>query len=607
MGKILKILKVKDSVAIIAIILLLAKILGFIKFRIIAGLFGIQRELDIFWAAFVIPDTLFNVLIAGSINAAVIPVFSGVLHKDGEHRLVKLFTVTTTVLSALLLLLVALAYIWTPEISLFMATHGFLGDVNLKDVPLLDAEFKSLVDLTRIMLISPFLLSISAIITSFLQVHKRFFVTTIAPLLYNAGFIWGALLLVQKYNMGIRGLAWSVVLGSFLHIAIQLPVLNEFIQKKLNIHTLGIKNGRAAFYLKEVAKMAKLAIPRTLGLIGEQINVVINTIISFSLTSGALSAYRYALSLHLLPVQILGAAIAQVALPEFAELYAKNDISGFKNKYNKAIRQTFYLIMPAVMILVVLRLPIVRLVYGTGEFNWLATVVTSWCLALLGVAVISQAVVAITMRALFATHSNWLPFITTLITVVINIAASYFFTNFFSHYMDWRPIVAQILRQLADGLNGVGGATVGSTVGSFATDLGKWFTTRNHYDAAVGGLALSLSLTFFIEMLLNFAFLQSKVKVHTWKETWYPIVKILLASFAMMLSMYPIYRYMDLWLNTAYTINVIITLGVTVFIGSCVYVILSWVQDIEEFEEMVSIIPRILKKLVGRAPKVTKG
>jgi putative peptidoglycan lipid II flippase len=214
-------------------VLVLTKVLGFLKIRIIAQLFGVSRELDIFWAAFAIPDTLFNVLVAGAINAAIIPMFSAVLHKDGDRPYNDLFKRLNFLYIILFLFLGGLVYVYAPTIGEFLtrsqSLHSFLGTTS----DIARSDIQTFTSLMRIMLLSPLLLGISSLVTAFLQVKKRFFVTSLAPLFYNLGMIVVSLLFVRWMGMGVEGIAWSVVAGSAFHLAVQIPsVLNAY--KRMN-------------------------------------------------------------------------------------------------------------------------------------------------------------------------------------------------------------------------------------------------------------------------------------------------------------------------------------------------------------------------------------
>ena len=591
MDLIKKIFKARDSISIIMILLLVTKFLGFIRFRIIAGTFGTSRELDMFWAAFIIPDTLFNILVAGSINAAIIPVFSKALHKDGEAHLVNLMKTTILCLSGLWIILSIILYVFAYDIGVFIVSTGFIGDFLDVSTTLNVNDLGTFVQLIRIMLLSPILLGVSSIITAFLQVHKKFFITTLAPFMYNLGMII-VIMVTSKYtNWGVKGLAWSVVFGSLLHLLVQLPLVKKFVSIELKDKKIETFN-HFKTYLKEVFYMAKLWIPRVLSFISEQFNVAVNTIISFSLTEGALSAYRFALSLYQLPVHIFAGAYAQVSLPELSEAYAKGDLQKFKEIFSSALKKMLFIIIPSVAIILVLRLPIVRLAYGTGEFDWWATVVTSWSLALLSFAIVGQSVVSLVLRALYSIQETKLPLIATLVTIIVNIIASYYFTNFFSHYLDWRPIISEVFSQLSGSLVNEGQSFT-LTLADLIRDLGIWFTTRNKYDASIGGLSFGLSIAFFVEMSLNMLFLNKKVKVLDKVTVVIPILKMVFNSALSFVAMYVSYKLLDISLDTTRTINVILVFFLTSGIGILIYIGLSYFYKVKEVDVVTDIYNRL--------------
>jgi len=608
-----KVFKQRNTVAIISFILLLTKVVGFLKLRMISGYFGASRELDLFWAASLVPDTIFNILIAGSINAAVIPVFAEVKHLKGERKLVKLFAMTAFFVSMTLLLITSVAFVYA-ESTAGLLTDGFTVTFfghSWIIKPMLEGltsdNLSMLVQLSRILLLSPLVLSISALISSFLQVHKQFFITTIAPFVYNISFVTVIMAYAKITNKipTAYTLAWAIVLASTMHLLTQLPLLFNFVRKSLNILSISDINGKTLYYYKEVKRMMLLAVPRVLGILGEYINLVINTIRGLGLAEGALSANKYAISLYALPGQIFASAIAQVTLPNLSEHFAKGNIKQFKKSFNRALRWTMFLMLPSAMVLLVLRLPIVRIVYGTGEFDWWDTVVTSWALALLSGAVIGQAVIALVMRAFFAMKETWLPLIATVVSVIVNIVATYYFINFFSHYLDWRPIFEQIGSQLSNSIGDAGVSGLFATLGSFISDLRIWFTTRSDYDAAVGGLSLGLSVTFLVEMVFGMYFLQRKMKIFSWKETWDPILEMAFASIAAGFAMYGTYRLFELLLDTSYVLNLILTFVSAVSVGGIVYLIYAWFMDIPEMKDVCGLVGKMhfVKKFIGRGKK----
>lgn len=579
----------RDRVATIMMILVLTKVLGFLKIRIIAQFFGVSRELDIFWAAFAIPDTLFNVLVAGMINAAIIPVFSSVLHKDGDNGLKNLFKRLNFLFVLFFVVISALAFALAPAIGDFLTRseglHSFFGSQST----VAPAEVTLFASLMRIMLLSPLLLGVSSLVTAYLQVRKRFFVTSLAPLLYNFGMILVSLVLVLWFDMGVDAIAWSVVAGSALHLLVQIPTFLTYYKASKDGVKNSLKRLFATIFNKEVIEVFKLALPRILGLLGEQVNVVVNTIISFTLSAGALSAYKFAFSLHLFPVQIFGGAISQIALPNLAEQFARGDIKEFEKTFNMALRRTLYLILPVVAVLLVLRLPLVRLAYGVGEFDWWATVITSWCLALLSLAILGQAVVTIVLRAFYAIHETRLPLVATVVAIIINIIGAYYFTNFFSHYFDWRPILDQIVLQV----NSMNGGGLLEVLRSFGSDIVLWSTTRNVSDAAVGGLALATSVAFIAEMVVAMYLLSRRLPVITFKSTFKPLLPMLFNTFIMFVGMYFVYKLSDFNLDTTRTLAVITLTIVTTAFGCVSYAIGSVLLRLEEYDLVLGQVKQL--------------
>ena len=294
-----------------------------------------------------------------------------------------------------------------------------------------------------------------------------------------------------------------------------------------------------------------------LGILGEQLNTIVNTFISFTLSAGALSAYKFAFSLHMFPVSIVGSAIAQVALPDLAKCSSRKEDSEFRKVLNNSIQLALYLVLPIVGVMFVLRLPIVRLIYGTGAFDWQDTLLTAWSLALLSVSIIGQTVVQILLRAFYALKDTWKPLIAISFGIVINLLGAYYLTNFFSHYYDWRPILEQIWIQLSQA-NGRGVLPV---VNSFFQDFLRWSTTRGESNLAVGGLALSLSLAYLVQTVVSFFILGRVKKVLSWQDTIYPLLMKTVNTLIMMLGMYFVFKLFDFKLDTTRTVSIIVLTG----------------------------------------------
>ena len=567
-------------------LLLVTKVVGFFKLRTLAELFGATHELDIFWAAFTIPDLLFTILVAGSINAALIPLFSDILHKKGQEALDKFFNRFSVVLSTFIILIASVLFIFTPQITSLLINNENAQQFLNFSTQLTHDDITLFVKLTRIMMLSPVLLGISTLITAYLQTKKQFFVTSLAPLFYNIAMMLFPYIFTALGYKGVEVVAISAVLGSLFHLVVQIPAFGKYFKEKFIINTKILKEGIKD---KETKVAIRLALPRTISLLLEQINVVINTVISFSLQAGALSAYKFAVSLHQFPINIIGSAIAQTALPNLAE--TNEDYEKFKKVLNKSIQQALFLVFPLTGIMLVLRLPIVRLAYGTGAFDWNDTLLTAWCLALLSISIIGQTVVQILLRAFYALKETWKPLTAIIIGIIVNILCSYFITNFFSHYFDWRPILGQITSQLSDRQETI------ATIKSFFSDFFRWCITRGDSNMGVGGLTFALGAAYIVEMIVLTKQLDKKIHFVDIEENVKPTLKKLCNTLLMIIGMYLIYKLFNVQLNTSRTISIIILTMVTSIYGLLSYWVGAKVFGIPEVDVIERKIINMIRKI----------
>jgi putative peptidoglycan lipid II flippase len=585
----------KNGVVSVMGLLLLTKILGFFKLRIIAQLFGASHDLDIFWAAFTIPDMVFLVIVAGSINAAIIPIFSDILYDKGKKSLDSLFNKITVLFSGILLILTILLFIFTPQIGQWLICSDKASLILGSSTTLVSTDVGRFVNIMRIGLISPFILGLSNFITAYLQVRKQFFVTSLAPAFYNLGMIIFPIIFVRYLGWGIYGLAWSAIVGSVLHLVVQIPLFIKYYRQS---KTNPIKNLKNILKSSAVIKTIKLATPRVLSILAEQFNVIVNTVISFTLTAGTLSAYKFAYSLHMFPINIIGSAVAQVSLPNLAESSKEIGKKKFDSVLNNAMQFAMYLVLPIVSILIVLRLPIVRLTYGAGAFDWQDTLLTSWCLVLLSLSIVGQTLMQIIMRAFYALKDTWKALIITLIGIGINLTFVIFLTNFFSHYYDWRIIVEQMFYQISHA-NGAGLLPV---IKSFFTDLFTWMTTRGDSSLAVGGLAVGVSMTYLVETIIGFCYLNkvTEVKLITWKKTIRPLLLKILNAGLMSVGMYFVFKIFDWQLDTTRTVWVAFLTLITATYGAVSYLLGSYLFKIPEFDQIKRYILELITNFRNR-------
>ena len=277
---------------------LVSRLLGVLRDRVLAGEFGAGAELDMYYAAFRIPDLVFNLLVLGALSAGFIPVFSGYLKNKKEAW--ELVNVATNALGIALLLLTALLLLITP-LLMRMITPGFDS-----------TQLEITSQLARIMFLSPLLLGISAIWGGVLQSLRQFFIYSLAPIVYNVGIIIGALYFVP--SLGVYGLAWGVVLGAGLHMLIQLPPVLR----------LGYRYRPVIdFEHRGFRKIVAMMLPRTLGLLTSQLNFLVITIIGSTLAAGSIAIFNLANNLQSFPLGIFGISFAIAAFPTLSELADK--------------------------------------------------------------------------------------------------------------------------------------------------------------------------------------------------------------------------------------------------------------------------------------------
>jgi putative peptidoglycan lipid II flippase len=397
------------AAALVALSSLISRFLGIIRDRILAGNFGAGTTLDIYYAAFRIPDLIFNLVVLGALSAGFIPVFTSLIKHwkndgdEGSHNKEAWF-LASNILNFLILGLAALSVIgiiFAPFLTKLI-TPGFSPEEQVK-----------VASLTRIMFLSPVFLGLSGIFGGILQSFKRFLIYSFAPIFYNLGIIIGALYFVDIW--GLAGLAWGVVLGAFLHFVVQMPAAYNLGFRYLFKLSWGDKNTR---------KIGKMMIPRTMSLAISQVNLVVTTIIASSLPSGSLTAFNFANNLQSFPVGIFGISFAIAAFPALSEnAHNKEKLT---EHFSSTVRQILFFVIPATILIIALRAQIIRVVLGTGNFDWRATFMTMDALGFFAISLFAQATIPLVVRVFYARHDSKTPFYLGLISIAINIILSFY-------------------------------------------------------------------------------------------------------------------------------------------------------------------------------------
>lgn len=378
----------------------LSRVLGWVRLVVITNLFGAHADLDAYFAAFRLPDTIFQLVAAGALSSALIPVLAG-LFERGENE--RAWRVVSTVLNCMLLALVGLAVavaIWAPVI-VPLVTPGF---------DMVNTELT--VRLTRIMLLSPILLALGSVASSVLNARGRFGAAAIAPTLYNLAII-GAALLLAPY-MGVEALAVGVVIGSLLHLAIQLPpIIRERFRLSFNID-LSDTAARQALLLM---------LPRAFGLGASQITFMVNTSLATGIGVGAVTAYNVAFTILQIPLGVIGMPLGVVLLPSMSRAVAAGSVREFAALIVRSMRLLLYVMVFSTIVGMVVRRQVVAVLVG-GGFDRRGVTLTADTLLFLLVGLAAHSMIVVLARAFYSGQDTRTPVIAAVLSVVVNVVVS---------------------------------------------------------------------------------------------------------------------------------------------------------------------------------------
>jgi len=392
---------------ILAAAALSSRILGLVRDKLIAHKFGASIATDIYYSAFRVPDLIFNIIILSTISAGFIPILTKYLHKKDNNK--QAWQIVNNLTNAILLALVII-------LPIMIITAGFWTKFL---VPGFDEPSRQMtINLTRIMFLSPLLFALSNIFGSVLKVFRRFFVWALCPILYNLGIIIGIIFFVPIW--GLYGLAFGVLLGAFAHFAIQIPTLIH-IKYKYRFF-IDLKN-------QGLQKILKLMLPRALGMSVMQINLLAITIIASTLAEGSISAFTFANNLQGVPIGIFGVSFAVAAFPMLSRFAARGEKQKFIQTFSKSFSQILFFVIPAAALIFILRAQIVRLIFGSGRFDWNDTITTFECLGYFAFGLTAQASISLLARAFYALENTLVPFLTGLAGAVLNIVLGIYFAQ----------------------------------------------------------------------------------------------------------------------------------------------------------------------------------
>jgi putative peptidoglycan lipid II flippase len=481
----------------VMIAFILSSLTGLARQILVANAFGTQTEMEAFNAANRVSETLFNLVAGGALSSAFIPTFAALLAKDEKKKAWKLASAIANLILIILTVGSLLAAIFAPEIVRNVLAPGFSGN--------LDKELLT-VKLLRLMLPSAVIFGLSGLAMGVLNSNQVFLVPALAPSFYQLGMIFGLLFLSPR--MGILGLGWGVVIGAGLHLLVQAPVLLRLGVKYSP--TLGLKT-------EEVHEVIRLFAPRLLGVAAVQLNFWINTRLASEFAEGSVTGVVLAFTLMLMPQAAIAQSIAIAAMPTFSRQVALGKIDEMRSSMAASLRGALLLSIPASFGLMILRKPLITLLYQRGEFDVRSTELVAWALLWYGAGLVGHAIVEILSRAFYSLHDTKTPVLVGIGAMSLNVAFSYIFSTLFIR-LKWMPhgglalansvataieaaLLLIVMRRRLDGLEGkiILAGTVKGLIASLLMSLGILAFVRSVGDVppwllVFGGLIIGIGI-----------------------------------------------------------------------------------------------------------------
>ncbi|MEK7119276.1 MAG: murein biosynthesis integral membrane protein MurJ [Patescibacteria group bacterium] len=527
------------SAAFILMSMVLAsRVLGLVRDRMLSARFS-PDDLGVYFAAFRLPNLLFELLVMGAFTSAFIPVFTKYIAKNQENDAYRMAATLINVCLVILLVLMVPLFVWTGEISQFLAPGFSVQQID------------QMIMFTRIMMVSQVVpLLVGNFFTGILQSYNLFLVPALAPVVYNVGIIAGILLLTPA--MGLYAPVVGVGIGAVLFLAIQIPL----------IVAVGYRHRMIAdLHQKGVQEGAALIGPRTLGLAVSQIDTTVDLILATLLGARMVTIFNFAQHLQQLPVGLFGITIAQAALPMLSLASVKEDTESFKKSILSAMHQILFFVLPVSVLFIVLRIPIVRLVFGASRFDWAATVATGMTLSAFSISLFAQSLIHVLARGFYALYDTKTPVVIGIIAIIINTVLSIVFIQL--------------------------------------------------YKLPVWSLGLSTSIASFVNAGLLLVLLDKRLHAFSRKELLLPPLQMFVAALVAGVIIYIPLKLLDqLVFDTTRTFGLLLLTGSTGFLGLSTYFFIAWVLGVGEVHSFIRLLKKVRRSgavLLTPASEVVNG
>lgn len=398
----------------------LSSLVGVAQQMVITDAFGTSAALDSFNAADRVTELLFNLVAGGALGSAFIPMFTGFLTRDDKRGAWRLASGVLNVVSLILVVVSVLTWIFAPWL-VRNGLYALTADSNI-------GQLEVTVRLLRIMLPTVVIFGISGLVMGMLNAHRSFLIPALAPAMYSLGIILGTVALPKSW--GVDRLVYGVLLGASGHLLLQLPSLFRLPERSYQV-TAGLKD-------KAVRQVLRLMLPRLIGAGVVQLNFVANTIIALSLGEGSASAVALAFTLMMMPQRAIAQSAGIASLPTLSAQAELGEYAQMRRTIAKILRGIILLALPASVGLILLRVPLVRVLYERGQFDAESTRMVAWALLWYSAGLLGHCLVEVLSRAFYALHDTRTPVIIGIGAMSLNIALSFLLAAWFRG-LGWMP------------------------------------------------------------------------------------------------------------------------------------------------------------------------
>lgn len=407
----------------VAFAILFGQVMSLLRSMLVAEAFP-DIELDAFFAANRVSETLFTLIAAGALGSAFMPTFTGLLVKDKQESAWRLAASLATLVTLTLSLLAVIAAIFAPQIVRYLLAPGFADKPEL---------FTLTVDLLRIQLASAILFGLGGLLVGVLNAHHILFIPQLTASVYQLGQIFGIQVLAQHFGLGIYGLAWGVVIGSAFYLVIQVPALLGLLRKlpARPSLSLGLDN-------PDVRQVIRLMGPRVLGASVVQLNFWVNNNLASQMGEGYVKTLGFGFALMVMAQAVIAQSVAIVVMPTFSAQFALGKQDEMRAALASALRGVLMLALPASLGLILLASPIVSMLYQRGEFDAAAVEMTAWALGWYAAGMIGHSLLEVLTRAFYARQDTKTPVVVGVAAMTLNVVLSFAFSAWFRQ-LGWMP------------------------------------------------------------------------------------------------------------------------------------------------------------------------